>query len=354
MFYRQATMAAIAGALLVQSADAQQALEELERRLQTEAAPAATADAEQEPGYLGILADESSPAGRGTRLVDVLPGGPAAAAGLQTGDLITSIDGHAVQSLDDMAGILRGRVVGEKVAFVAIRGVEAFRVDVVLTRRPPPEERRFPNFGKLGTDGASTVPAAPTPEPPMPSAASLPSELPTPPAPGPNLPGQSAPADPAAASRTGLLGIRVVDVTPELQLAMNLTEPKGALVVEVRPNSPAAVAGIPVGAVITSAMGKVINTPADLAAAVKSIGEGGELKLSYSRYGQSAEKTVKLAAPAASTPATVAPDASAVTLPAAPKSVAEENAQLKARVAELEARLQALEAAIKKADAPQK
>ncbi|MCE9603553.1 MAG: PDZ domain-containing protein [Planctomycetia bacterium] len=344
-------------------ADAQQALENLEKQL---AQPPVETAAAEEPGYLGIIADDRETQGRGIRLIDVLTSGPAAKAGLQTGDTITSIDGVAVKSLDDMAKVMVGRIVGEEVSFVATRGIEAVRVDVVLTRRPPPEERRFNNFGRIGdptteiitpNDIPPTVvktapqasrivpgvmPAVPARGIPHPSAPGVPSAdaLPppevisnipqaqrpsvappiavasrlghsgapttiqaTPAIPPANTlrPGTPLTIDPnspaAAALRTGLLGIRTTRVTPELQLAMNLPEPRGALVIEVRPDSPAKFAGIPIDAVIVAADAKRIDGPNDLSNLVAERGPGAEVRLSYYRYGQLYEKTVKLLAP---------------------------------------------------------
>lgn len=353
------------------TADAQQALENLEKQL-TQPQPATVAQAE-EPGYLGIIADDRDTQGRGVRLTDVLPSGPAAKAGLQVGDLINSIDGVQVRSLDDMAKVMAGRVVNEEVSFVATRGIEAVRVDVVLTKRPPPEERRFANFGRIGdpntpvatpgTSGVVTTPVGPTrpsasanpsviAAPSVPTADSLPppeaitalpqtsvqspalitpaaprgSKPTLPPAPPAALPlapssvpptttprsaevvDPDAPLTPIAPGdelspangrlRTGLLGVRTTRITPEVQLAYNLPQPRGALVVEVRPDSPAKLAGIPVDAVIVAAGGRRIDIPDDLAAAVAERGPGAELRVSYYRFGQLYEKTVTLAAPA--------------------------------------------------------
>ena len=180
MSVRRLTFVGVVLFVAVPSVGAQQALVDLEQRLQNELPnPATPADpaAAQEPGYLGILANESAPLGRGVTLVDVLPGGPAAVAGLQVGDLVTSIDGRGVQSLDDMASLLATRAVGERLAFVAIRGVDALRIDVTLTKRPPPDARRFPTFGRVG-DGAGT-------ETPVDLAAPLPQPQPTVPSPQP-------------------------------------------------------------------------------------------------------------------------------------------------------------------------
>jgi len=328
-------------------ADAQQAFENLEKQLVQP--PAASAAPAEEPGYLGIIADDRDTQGRGIRLIDVLASGPSARAGLQVGDIITSIDGVQVKSLDDMAKVMVGRVVNEEVSFVATRGIEAVRVDVVLTKRPPPEERRFGNFGRIGDPNVTVVapnaPAAPSivTAPGVPSVDSLPlpeaiASIPktpsqTPATIAPAMPRGAKPVEPALPAapsarvapsvpetvdpdapltpiapgdevspaaghlRTGLLGVRTTRITPEVQLAYNLPAPRGALVVEVRPDSPAKLAGIPVDAVIVAAGGRRVDIPDDLAAAVAERGPGAELRLSYYRYGQLFEKTVTLVAP---------------------------------------------------------
>jgi S1-C subfamily serine protease len=48
--------------------------------------------------FLGVEVAENSYGGSGAVVTSVVPGGPAAAAGLTPGDLITSFGGHAVSS----------------------------------------------------------------------------------------------------------------------------------------------------------------------------------------------------------------------------------------------------------------
>ncbi|MBL9092781.1 MAG: PDZ domain-containing protein [Planctomycetaceae bacterium] len=349
--------AVMAMAIAPQILRAQQALEDLERKLTQptssgvpQLAPpserggprSATSD---EPGYLGIIADDRDSAGRGVRLLDVLAAGPAAIGGLQVGDVITSIDGVAVDSLDGMADVMTNRVVGEEVTFVVLRNGEVKQFDVVLTKRPPPEQRRFQNFGRIQQEGVDVVvPGDPGATPsvmPTPTQRAIPHpeatpinvpQLPPPQTPAPNGATASAPAvgpvvvNPngraATAARTGLLGIRTVRITPELQLAMNLPEPRGALVVEVRPDSPAREAGIPIDAVITAIDGTIVNEPNDLAAVVQQRGAGAEVRLSFYRYGQLYERRVKLVAPPSIVAAPAVPQETAVPTPVDPPATA--------------------------------
>jgi len=346
--------AVMAMAIAPQVLQAQQALEDLERKLTQPTSPGVPQlappserggpkpAASDEPGYLGIIADDRDTVGRGVRLLDVLAAGPAAIGGLQIGDIITSIDGVAVNSLDGMAGVMTDRVVGEEVTFVVMRNGEVKQFDVVLTKRPPPEQRRFQNFGRIQQEGVDVVVpgdpgAAPSVMPPpteraIPHPEATPITVPQLPLPQTQSPSASPPASAptvgtavvnpngraATTARTGLLGIRTVRITPELQLAMNLPEPRGALVVEVRPDSPAKEAGIPIDAVITAIDGTIVNEPNDLAAVVQERGAGAEVRLSFYRYGQLYERRVKLVAPPSIVAAPAVPQDAAAPTPAIP------------------------------------
>lgn len=63
--------------------------------------------------YLGIQAATSF--GGGVVISDVVVGGPAAQAGLTAGDEITSVNGQAVQSLDDLDTVLASLSPGQKI-----------------------------------------------------------------------------------------------------------------------------------------------------------------------------------------------------------------------------------------------
>ena len=61
----------------------------------------------REPGYLGLVGDDRRDRGAGVRVVRVVEGSPAAAAGIEVGDLITAIDGHPV-GLATLTSIFEG------------------------------------------------------------------------------------------------------------------------------------------------------------------------------------------------------------------------------------------------------
>lgn len=61
---------------------------------------------------------------------------PAQQAGLQTGDVITAVNGQAVSGGDDLAGTLLSRAPGSKVTLTVVRGASQFSVTVTLGERP--------------------------------------------------------------------------------------------------------------------------------------------------------------------------------------------------------------------------
>lgn len=91
--------------------------------------------------YLGVrIADaggRSTPGvDYGVLLVQVEPGGPAAQAGLQAGDVITALDGQAVYSVDHLLQrVLRHRP-GDRVSVLAVRNGQKFTVVVTLGEAP--------------------------------------------------------------------------------------------------------------------------------------------------------------------------------------------------------------------------
>ncbi len=184
------------------AAQAQSILERLEQRIRSRigetdeaAQPAPSAEnasptsdparasqrsGDTEPGYLGLVADDQDEEGRGVRVLDTRPNGPAAKAGFQKRDLITSVGGIRVRSLADMAEILDLFPPGKVVTFDVLRGQETQRLSATLSQRP-----------KAGTPVAGSTP--PPIAPPAPRAEPLPG---LPPA-GDQSPGRDAAGDAA-------------------------------------------------------------------------------------------------------------------------------------------------------------
>jgi putative serine protease PepD len=85
--------------------------------------------------YIGI---STAPAlgSQGARIERVEPGGPGSGAGLQRGDVITSVDGKAVVVPEDVTAALDGRQPGERVTVEVRRAGRRQSIDVELGTRP--------------------------------------------------------------------------------------------------------------------------------------------------------------------------------------------------------------------------
>ena len=90
----------------------------------------------------------------------------------------------------------------------------------------------------------------------------------------------------------GMLGVQVQTVTPELAKSFKLPEPKGALVAEVNPGTPAEKAGLQRGDIIVEFDGKPIKEMNELPRLVANTPPGTKVTLKFLRDGK--EKSVTL------------------------------------------------------------
>lgn len=297
---------------------------------------ATPANVANEPGYLGLVADQSANPPTGVRVMEVRPGGPAAQGGVQVGDRILAVDGRPVRTMDDFAQALDGKTVGTRLAITVERNAASRQQQVVLGRRLP-QGPAIPAAETVATPDAAQGGSVP---------------------PGPRL------------------GIRTLPVTEETRLANNLPQSRGATVIAITPGLPAERAGIPLGAVITAVDQLPVDSPDGLAKAVSAA--GSEIELTYYQQGREIRQRVALVAandpagvpklelrgrPAAQTPAAQTPaaqrpapsDEPAPPTPAPPipsppdastpdtSNAAERIVALESKVRELEARIEKLE-----------
>lgn len=88
--------------------------------------PAATAQAAADLGWIGLTLQ---PAADGRPAVaNVFPGGPAAFAGLQVGDVITDVNGHKVTSAETAANAIESLAPGRPAVIRALRGERALKL----------------------------------------------------------------------------------------------------------------------------------------------------------------------------------------------------------------------------------
>lgn len=80
--------------------------------------------------YLGTIPDYSQDDGNGVKLAGVVEGGPAAAAGLQGGDIVVEFAGKKIENIYDYTYALEAVKIGEPVDIVVRRGEERLTMKV--------------------------------------------------------------------------------------------------------------------------------------------------------------------------------------------------------------------------------
>jgi serine protease Do len=191
-------------------------------------------------GYLGVglqpLDDDSIAAalglqkGGGELVRSVVPGGAAARAGIQQGDVIVRVNGQAVTPDQTVSFIVANSTVGSKVPVELIRGGRRMTVQAVVDQRPTEEQLARIAGGGSGTQGG-TAPAPATPQ--------------------------------------KALGLSLAPLTPELARAANLPPTAhGVIITAVDPNSDASDEGLQRGDLIISVNNQLVTTPAQVILAV--------------------------------------------------------------------------------------
>jgi putative serine protease PepD len=87
-------------------------------------------------GYLGVSMADPTGGQDGALVQEVASGSPAAQAGLRAGDLVTAVDGQAVQSSGEMVARIRGHKPGDKVTITVRRDGNQTTVSATLGERP--------------------------------------------------------------------------------------------------------------------------------------------------------------------------------------------------------------------------
>ncbi|MFM9861404.1 DegQ family serine endoprotease [Pseudoxanthobacter sp. M-2] len=191
-------------------------------------------------GWLGVRIQEvtddiaeslSMPKASGALVAGVTEGGPAAAAGLEPGDVIVTFDGREVPEMDDLPRMVADTAIGKAVDVEVLRKGERKTIKVEL--------------GRL--EDGETAAASPA---------------------------STTPAEPAAP--TAVLGLKLSELTPALKEQFKLADTvKGVVVTEVDPASAAAEKRIQAGDVIVEVAQEAITTPADVAAKVDALKKDG-------------------------------------------------------------------------------
>ena len=182
---------------------------------------AAPADDEDEPAWLGVWLSDAVDGG--VQILAVVDGGPAAEAGIRSGDIVIQAGETAVGSEGELGRLLRSMSPGQNLALKLLRASQHLELTVALGQKDRQET------------AWSVRPRPPRPE-----------GVPAPPAlvdtyrayVYPNL------VNPESA------GLQVTEITPALRAHYGAPEGAGVLVTKVEPGQLAEVAGLEVGDVL--------------------------------------------------------------------------------------------------------
>lgn len=212
---------------------------------------------------------------RGVAVVKVVENSPAAAAGLQAGDVIVRLNGEAVESSRKLTRLIGEIAPDHQVRITVLRGGSERELTATLAKRPMPTFREG-NFRVQVPDQNYTFELPPTPD------YDRSFEF-TPPAP------QWDDKTPFhgftwSSGNSRQIGVGVTPLTK--QLAEHFGVSGGLLINNVRENSAAAKAGLKAGDVITEADGRPLNGEFDL---IRAIAEkkAGDVALTVYRGGKS-------------------------------------------------------------------
>ena len=297
-------------------------------------------------GYLGVVLEELDGV---LTITEVAEGSPAEDAGLKAKDKILAVNSLPVLNLDELGRRMEPVPPGGKLTLKVER--EGKETTVVATLGEPPAEPARTEPGLDGPLGPTTSDRESTPALP--------------------------PASSAATQRASL-GITVVTYTGDLRVRSDVPARTGALISMIRPDSPAAREGLPLGGVIVAYDGVKVETAEDLVDLIRESKPGQEVELTYYQGPTLKRKSVTLSA--AADPSLITPGYGGIgrdrpllnrveraidgltrpgqlplgseipgravpgAAPAATGSLAEEIALLKARIETLEAKLAELEA----------
>jgi len=231
------------------------------------------------PAWLGVhvTADEASSKG-GVLVERVLLGSPAESAGILVGDVIVEIDGHELGAPSALRERIATQSAGDRVAVVVERAGARRTLDVRLGERPDAGDVRAFALQPWAKPGGDADEARRHAEAMKELAETLrereldardrlrwldehgaPHDLPA-----PRIEGW------LGAMPRPILGVELIEVTPELRRHLGTDREAGVLVGRVVADSAAEAAGIRVGDLILSIDGEEVRTAAALASAVRS------------------------------------------------------------------------------------
>ena len=180
---------------------------------------------------------------RGALVADVVKGGPADQAGLKPGDVVVALNGKPVSDNNQLTRDVGVVPPGQKINLGVVRDGKQRGIDVILASRPEEAEPDGSSGAQRGSDK----------------------------------------------EQGDLLGLSVEDLTPQLARRAQVDPAtKGAVVVDVAPDTPGATAGLEGGDVIVEVNRQPVASAADYRKAAKGLKKGDTVLLRV-KHGQATQ-----------------------------------------------------------------
>jgi S1-C subfamily serine protease len=213
-----------------------------------------------------VAASEAITGTTGALIRSVVADGPAAKAGLKAGDVVTAVNGQAVDEQNDLRSRVAEFKAGDEITLTIVKGTANGPIDqrdVKVTLGERPATQPFNWQLPFGNDG------------------------------------QAAPATPDAQPTAGgpYLGVEFEIITPEVAASEAITGTTGALIRAVMAGSPAAAAGVKKGDVVLAVNGKSVDEQNDLRALVQNYKVGDAITLTIvtgTAHGPTDQRDVKV------------------------------------------------------------
>lgn len=229
-------------------------------------------------GYLGVQTQDVTKENfakfglssvRGVAVEKVVENSPAAAAGIQAGDVIVRFDGEEVASVRKLMRLISEVAADHQVKITLLRNNSEQEVTATLGKRPMPkfENGSFSVMRPMGElPDFERMPAPPMPQ--------LPRTM--------NTPGFEGRTFSTIIGNRRQIGIGVTALTK--QLASHYGVESGLLISDVRDGSPAYKAGLKAGDIIVEADGKAVKGDFDLIKTIQEKKEG-DVQITFVRAG---------------------------------------------------------------------
>lgn len=88
-----------------------------------------------ETAFLGVSGEDATGGQAGALISEIVPSGPAEAAGLQVGDVVIAVNAQQVRSMTDLAARIRGYQPGDEVVLDVIRDGSTLNINATLGLR---------------------------------------------------------------------------------------------------------------------------------------------------------------------------------------------------------------------------